>query len=217
MKAKDFQAKLKSGEIHVGAKGHLMSGPENSNIMQKNKFNKSKEKIANRKRVDINLQPIKEKISEWRINHPDEIYFDSMIEGQFYHFLKDHKIDFQMKISIEIQPKFTYLGKDIRPITWTPDYVVRTPNQDIIIDTKGYPNDAFPLKYKMILNHFRNVGALKNLVNFPHIWFVSSKSKFPIALNCIKRVIDGKPLDGIEASLIFGYKAKKKPKVKKKK
>jgi hypothetical protein len=211
MKAKEFQDKIKSGEIQVGAKGNLVSGAINSQVMQSN-FIQSKEKIKNRRRVDINLQPITQKISDWRKDHPGEIYFDSLIEGQFYHFLKDNNVDFKLKVKIEIQAGFEYHGKKIQPTTWTPDYVIRTHFNDIIIDTKGYPNDAFPLKYKMILHHFHDVGALKNLTYFPHVWFVSSKAKFPIALNCIRRVQNNQNLNGIEASLLFGYKPKKKKK-----
>jgi hypothetical protein len=177
--------------------------------MQSN-FNKPKEKIANRRRVDINLQPITIPIGEWRKKHPDEIYFDSLIEGQFYHFLKEHNISFQMKLKIEIQPSFEYLGKKIQPITWSPDFAIRNTFQPIIIDTKGYPNDAFPLKYKIILNHFHNISVNKNIAKVPHIWFVNTKSKFIIASQCIKRVLNDQELNGLETSLLFGHKKKKK-------
>ena len=100
-----------------------------------------------------------------------------------------------MKLKIEIQPSFEYLGKKIQPITWSPDFVIKNTFQPIIIDTKGYPNDAFPLKYKMVLNHFHNISINKNIAKVPHIWFVNTKSKFIIALQCIKRVLNDQEIN----------------------
>lgn len=202
MKAKEFQDKLKSGEIQVGAKGRLISKAIDSQVMQTN-FSKPKEKIANRRRVDKNLQPISIKIDEWRKTHPDEIYFDSLIEGKFYYFLKEHNIPFEMKLVIEIQPKFEYLGEKIQAMTWKPDFAIRNKNQSIIIDTKGYPDASFRDKLKTIKHHFFTISNAKGLSNPPHIWFVNNKSKFIIALHSIQRVLNNQELDGIHNQLLF--------------
>ena len=38
-------------------------------------------------------------------------------------------------------------GSKIRPITYTPDFV--DPNGKFIIETKGYANESFPLRWKL--------------------------------------------------------------------
>lgn len=209
MKAKEFQDKLKSGEIQVGAKGRLISRAIDSQVAPKIFFEK-KEKIANRKRVDYSLQPITN-IKEWRKVHPTETYFDSLIEGQFYYFLIENNCAPIIKRTIKILDDFEYLGKKVRQITWTPDYIIANEYQDIIIDTKGFPNDSFDLKLKLIKNHFAEIGKKINKP-VPHIWFVNRKSKFPIALNCIKRVLSQQDLDGIEEQLLFENNFNKKSK-----
>ena len=44
------------------------------------------------------------------------------------------------------QKKLYNKGSKIRPITYTPDFV--DPNGKWIVDTKGYDNEAFPLRWK---------------------------------------------------------------------
>ena len=39
----------------------------------------------------------------------------------------------------------------IRPITYTPDFVLETPSTLVFIETKGRPNDVYPLKKKLFL------------------------------------------------------------------
>ena len=201
--AKEFQNKLKSGEIGIGPKGRLISKAIDSQTLQSNFMSENK-KVINAKKVDINLQPLGI-FKEWRKEHPGEIYFDSKIEGQFYHFLKDSNISFRMKEKITLIEKFKYYGKTINSIVWNPDFIIESNGYRIIIDTKGHATSDFKLKYRMVCKYFEN-DAFNSP---PHIWFVSAKYKFPIALNCIKRIFSGTPLDGIEASLLFGYKPKK--------
>lgn len=208
MTSKEFQQKLLSGELGVGAKGSIISQAITSQVPQSNFQISDNKKVIGAKKRDINLEVIPTSIPIWRKEHPDEIYFDSLIEGQFYHFLKENGIEFNMKEKIEIIPKFSYIGRKQQARSWKPDYVIRTDHGTIIIDTKGYPDASFALKLAMVMYFFS-----KQLFDQPHIWFVSSKKKFPIVLNCIRRVQKNKGLDGIETSLIF---TPNKPKKKKK-
>ena len=44
-------------------------------------------------------------------------------------------------------------GSKIRPITYTPDFV--DPKGKFIIETKGYANESFPLRWKLFKKHLR--------------------------------------------------------------
>jgi len=44
-------------------------------------------------------------------------------------------------------------GSKIRPITYTPDFV--DPNGKWIIETKGYANESFPLRWKLFKKHLK--------------------------------------------------------------
>ena len=45
-------------------------------------------------------------------------------------------------------------GNKIRPITYTPDFV--DPNGKWIIETKGYANESFPLRWKLFKKHLKD-------------------------------------------------------------
>lgn len=45
----------------------------------------------------------------------------------------------------ELLPAFNFHGKKVRAITYLPDFV----GKNFIIECKGFPNDAFPLKEKL--------------------------------------------------------------------
>ena len=52
-------------------------------------------------------------------------------------------------------PKKLYnKGSKIRPITYTPDFV--DPNGKWIIETKGYANESFPLRWKLFKKHLKD-------------------------------------------------------------
>ena len=42
-------------------------------------------------------------------------------------------------------PKFTYLGENIRAITYLPDFIGR----GFVVECKGLMGDSFPLRYKL--------------------------------------------------------------------
>tara|TARA_Y100000361_G_scaffold87832_1_gene78112 strand:+ start:545 stop:991 length:447 start_codon:yes stop_codon:yes gene_type:complete len=52
------------------------------------------------------------------------------------------------------QKKLYNKGSKIRPITYTPDFV--DPNGKFIIETKGYANESFPLRWKLFKKHLKD-------------------------------------------------------------
>lgn len=76
----------------------------------------------------------------------DDIKFKSKLEAYTYKKLKEANIDVQYEpCKYELLSTFTFNNKKIRPITYTPDFI----GKHFIIECKGYPNDAFPLKLKL--------------------------------------------------------------------
>lgn len=76
----------------------------------------------------------------------DGINFKSKLEVYCYEQLKKHKISAEYENhKFEILPPFIYNGKKIRKMTYTPDFV----GDSFVIECKGNPNDAFPLRWKI--------------------------------------------------------------------
>lgn len=84
----------------------------------------------------------------------DGIRFDSKLEQFAYKQLKLFKINFTMKEKFIIFDGFKYSDESIRPISWTPDYIL--PDHNIIFETKGFANDQWSLKIKLIKKYFLN-------------------------------------------------------------
>jgi len=47
-------------------------------------------------------------------------------------------------------------GSKVRAITYTPDFV--DPDGKWIIETKGYANESFPLRWKLFKKHLKDTG-----------------------------------------------------------
>lgn len=79
-------------------------------------------------------------------NEYNGIKFRSKLETYTYKKLKEANIiaDYEMH-RYELLPAFTFHGNKVRAITYLPDFV----GKDFIIECKGFPNDAFPLKEKL--------------------------------------------------------------------
>lgn len=79
-------------------------------------------------------------------NEFDGIKFRSKLETYTYKKLKEAKINAEYeKHKFELLPAFNFHGKKVRAITYLPDFV----GKNFIIECKGFPNDAFPLKEKL--------------------------------------------------------------------
>ena len=98
----------------------------------------------------------------------DGIDFQSLLEKGMYKLLKESNIDVDYEkhsftvfdalvypqACYEGTPKKLYnKGSKVRPITYTPDFV--DPNGKWIIETKGYANESFPLRWKMFKRHLK--------------------------------------------------------------
>jgi len=109
------------------------------------------------------------------------ITFKSKLELHCYKKLKEHNINFQYeKIKYELVPSFKFendsyelfkvkgvrtFGKQrtlVRSISYTPDFVGYYPGikkKMFIIETKGNPNDAFPLRWKLFKGYLQSKNA----------------------------------------------------------
>ena len=76
----------------------------------------------------------------------DGIKFRSKLEVYTYKKLRESNIYTKYEQNrYEIIPAFTFMGKKIRAMTYLPDFV----GEDYILECKGYPNDAWPLREKI--------------------------------------------------------------------
>jgi hypothetical protein len=82
----------------------------------------------------------------------DGIKFDSKLEQFVYAQLKLNKINFALKYKVVIFEKFRYNDELIREISWTPDFIL--PDHNIVLEAKGYANDQWSLKIKLIKKYF---------------------------------------------------------------
>lgn len=111
----------------------------------------------------------------------DNIKFKSKLEGYCYQQLKEVGLSPKyepIKVTLLsgfipdrvkiITPKkkgsgynlLHYCNK-IRDITYTPDFMVKYKDNWIFIETKGKPNDSYPLKKKMFLKYCQDVLSKK--------------------------------------------------------
>lgn len=74
------------------------------------------------------------------------IKFRSKLETYTYKKLKEANIiaDYEMR-RYELLPAFTFNNKKYRPMTYLPDFV----GDGFIIECKGFPNEAWPLREKL--------------------------------------------------------------------
>jgi hypothetical protein len=110
-----------------------------------------------------NAQPIK----------VDGIQFRSKLEAYTYNKLKEAGLTFDYeKERFELMPKFTTIGDSyemtrrkgekvfievtphVRAITYTPDFT--NTEAGWIIECKGNPNDAFPLRWKLFKKYLKD-------------------------------------------------------------
>lgn len=79
-------------------------------------------------------------------NEYDGIKFRSKLETYTYKKLKEANImaDYEMH-RYELLPAFTFNNKKYRAMTYLPDFV----GDNFVIECKGYPNEAWPLREKL--------------------------------------------------------------------
>ena len=133
------------------------------------------------------------------------IAFKSKLEVYCYKKLKETGIDFTYEgVTFELMPSFTfdnnsyelyrkkgekYFGPQrhhIRTITYTPDFV----GNGWVIETKGNPNESFPMKWKMFKHYLqlndsnvdlfvprnqKQIDEVINIIKTKHEGILSSK------------------------------------------
>ena len=79
------------------------------------------------------------------------ITFRSKLEAECAKILDEEGIKYQYEpFKIILLPSFKYLGKTLREWSYSPDFVLFN---NIIVEIKGFPNDVWGYKKKMILKY----------------------------------------------------------------
>lgn len=104
--------------------------------------------------------------------HPKEfngILYRSTLEAKVAKFLTENNIDFKYEdIKLTLLPSVRYNNKLLRGVHYTPDFICG----DYIIEVKGYPNDTWHLKKKLLISlilsgvipyKFREVHSISEL------------------------------------------------------
>ena len=83
----------------------------------------------------------------------DGIKFRSKLEAYAYKKLKEAKIYAEYEQHrYMLLPSFIFENKTVRAITYLPDFV----GSDFIIECKGFPNEAWPLREKLFKYYLTN-------------------------------------------------------------
>lgn len=93
----------------------------------------------------------------------DRILFKSKIELTMYKTLKDAGLDPKYEAETFVvmdgfktsHPYYKKSSKNytVRPITYTPDFIVKINDLTIFFEVKGFVNDTYPIKKKLFLNY----------------------------------------------------------------
>ena len=76
------------------------------------------------------------------------IKFNSKLEVYMYRLLETLNTPFKYEgKSYTVLEGFTYRGEKVRPITYKPDF--RLDDLPVIIETKGFVSESFPLRFKL--------------------------------------------------------------------
>lgn len=105
----------------------------------------------------------------------DDIVFDSQMEMRYYRDVilplsrSGDICAFELQKEYELQPKFVYMGKTVRPITYVADfYVEYKDGHSEVIDIKGCPDSAARLKKKMF--EYRYNDTIYRWISYNKKW-----------------------------------------------
>lgn len=97
----------------------------------------------------------KGKVKNATPNEYDGIKFRSKLETYTYKKLKEANIYSEYEQHrYELLPAFTFQGSKIRAITYLPDFV----GDNFIIECKGFPNEAWPLREKLFKYYLKDTN-----------------------------------------------------------
>lgn len=83
----------------------------------------------------------------------NDLTFDSQLEVYFYKLCLKENITIEREPKFVLQSKFEFMGEKLREIAMFPDFYL--PEFDILLECKGFANDLFPLKRKLLLFHLK--------------------------------------------------------------
>ena len=93
------------------------------------------------------------------------VQYRSKLEVRFAMMLDAEKIPFAYEEETwVVLDKQTYMGKTIRCVTYTPDFIIG----NVVVEIKGFRNDVFPLKRKLIIKFIND--------NRPDTVFIEAKT-----------------------------------------
>jgi len=93
------------------------------------------------------------------------VQYRSKLEVRFAMMLDAEKIPFVYEEETwVVLDKQTYMGKTIRCVTYTPDFIIG----NVVVEIKGFRNDVFPLKRKLIIKFIND--------NRPDTIFIEAKT-----------------------------------------
>lgn len=106
------------------------------------------------------MKSVNKKIKNAQSGIFEGIKFRSQLEIRVAKYLKENNIDFEYEsIRLELIPSFKYNGQSYRAVHYKPDFKCG----NFLLEVKGYPNDSWSLKKKLIIT-----TILKN--NLPYIF-----------------------------------------------
>lgn len=110
----------------------------------------------------------------------DGIPFRSKMEVTTYKLLKEAGIpcEYEKKIFILV-PAFTYKGQKFRTNTMKPDFT----GPNYILEVKGYPSDAFPLRWKLL----HKALATNPEYGYPDVYLCRNKGQTEQAIEQIRK------------------------------
>lgn len=99
----------------------------------------------------------------------DGVKYRSKLEGSVAKYLKEHNIPFEYeKHRLELIPTMRYNEQTLKAVHYTPDFICN----NFIIEVKGFPNDSWSLKKKVIIQliiegklpyNFREIHSIREL------------------------------------------------------
>jgi hypothetical protein len=115
------------------------------------------------------------KVKNATITYYNGIKFRSKLEAECAKLLENNNVEYEYEpFKIELLKAFQYDGKTYRSWTYSPDFVIF---KNIIIEVKGFENDLWGVKKKMILKYIvdnnycyefyeiRNTSQLQKLID----------------------------------------------------
>ncbi len=99
------------------------------------------------------------------------ICFDSLLEARVYEAFIQAGLVFELKKVFVLLPPFEFNGKQVAPWRHEVDFFLVLHGYQIVVEVKGWPNDVYPYKLKMLRYQFAlqaETAAIQSLILFIH-------------------------------------------------